>query len=379
MKLIYHIPDLNDYSESIFDLEIKSNFRGEKVKITSPYFSYSYLNRIIGYVKPKWKIITDINSLFSSIPQNQRLRMFDLIESNHKYFHHNKSLHAKTIISKSKAMLGSANFTESGIKFNNELSVLIDEKETIEELNDWFDAIWNRTQLINLELLESIIHDYPKNSSAVSEIYTDSSNQIKTKFSYDDEEIKRKLSEREVIQELLVWNDKEWLNYVLDLIKEVITNYGLLDTPEKFVLTMSHQNKMPRINFTIGQRYVLSPRYISRDERVLGLIASLDYDTNYLLQDRIHESTITAIEKGKNGFTNNKIQQAYWLDVKANDKYELNGRIKKYWLEAIETEIRRTKRSSYKKSHQKAILNVAIDNLLRTELMNEVKPVDNNR
>lgn len=43
------------------------------------------------------------------------------------------------------AMLGSANLTETGILSRTELGILIDEKNQVEELQRWFDGLWEQT------------------------------------------------------------------------------------------------------------------------------------------------------------------------------------------------------------------------------------------
>ncbi len=99
----------------------------------SPYLSFSYLRRLDWLTKSKWQLLTDVNALISSLSKHSYSAFSEYLLKNHNKIHHHSGPHAKTIISKNHAFLGSANFTAAGIKSNNELSVLISEMKKVQE------------------------------------------------------------------------------------------------------------------------------------------------------------------------------------------------------------------------------------------------------
>ena len=70
----------------------------------------------------------------------------------------------------------------------------------------------------------------------------------------------------------------------------------------------------------------------------------------------------------------NDERDARWIEFKRKDKFELSENIKGYWKQAVLIELKRGKKSGYRKNH-KRIVYKAITNLnYRNELLNEAFP-----
>lgn len=74
-----------------------------------------------------------------------RPRAWGFIRENIHKIHHCQAVHAKAVISKSLALMGSANLTGYGILGRTEMGILIDEPCLVAEIGAWFDGLWQQT------------------------------------------------------------------------------------------------------------------------------------------------------------------------------------------------------------------------------------------
>ncbi len=153
MKLIYHKKN-EDISE--FDTEILKICKNNEVKIVCPYIGLEYFKRIISLTK-NWGLVTDIEEWIISHHQNEREKIKNFIIENTAKIHNCKDIHAKVILNKNLALIGSANFTNKGITGRTEVSVLINETEQIRELNQWFYELWENTESVSPNSLNNFI------------------------------------------------------------------------------------------------------------------------------------------------------------------------------------------------------------------------------
>lgn len=366
MKLIYHDPETEESKVSVFDKAIRETFSGKEILIASPYLSLSYLKRLDKLCDSGWKLLTDVNALFQSLNSKSSQEFLKYIESNINKIHHNNSLHAKAIISEDAVLMGSANFTDSGIMRNNELSVLFSDKEKVEELNDWFMAWWNKTVEVDVEMLKAILAsmDYSKNTSKV--VYSDLSSRIRSTLVIDsDKEIDYQLSESDIAILLSKWQDQEWVTSILDTIKDVLKHFSLENDDERFALTLRDMGGMPCINFTINNRYSLTPIYRKDRQRGVGIIIGLEYEIeNKANNNLFQEISIKALE---NGFSQNNLKQAQWIEVKMDGPIIFTEKMKSMWYHAMKIELDLDHKSPVKKKHKPEIYNLVMDDLVREE------------
>jgi len=151
LEFIYH----NDNKEpSIFKDKILNLVRDNEIKVVCPYIDLEILEDIIKTSKKSWKLITDIKKWFFSRKKQEHQKILNFIKSNIKNIKDIKGVHAKAIILENKVFLGSSNLTNSGLNRNIELSIIIENNEKIRELDEWFNNLWEKTRLCDIEKLD---------------------------------------------------------------------------------------------------------------------------------------------------------------------------------------------------------------------------------
>lgn len=142
-KLIYHRPGAGAETSPFDEANLEVAKQGG-VKIVSPYIGLSYLRRIIS-VAGDWVLISDIEAWLSSLTIRARPTTWLFIRQNLDRIHHCSAIHAKTVIGESLAVMGSANLTSAGILARTEMAIMIDDPGQVQEVNAWFDDIWEQT------------------------------------------------------------------------------------------------------------------------------------------------------------------------------------------------------------------------------------------
>lgn len=154
-RLLYHAPDTPD-QESPFDRAIVQVIRDQDVKIVSPYISLEYLQRLI-HMSRSWRLVSDVLEWLSATPKRERNLVYDFLAQHDGLIHHYPAIHAKTVLSGSGAYTGSANLTHSGVLRRTEFGVLLTDQVQVQEIHDWFDAIWLQTSPPSLDSVLELI------------------------------------------------------------------------------------------------------------------------------------------------------------------------------------------------------------------------------
>lgn len=142
-RLLYHAPE-NPSTESPFDRAIVQVVQGQEVSIVSPYIGVQYLHRLIG-MSTSWRLISDVLEWLSATPVRERGSVYEFLKEHDGLVHHYPAIHAKTVVSRVGAYTGSANLTDAGVLRRTEFGVLLTDPDQVQEIQQWFDAIWNQT------------------------------------------------------------------------------------------------------------------------------------------------------------------------------------------------------------------------------------------
>lgn len=142
-RLLYHAPDTQD-QESPFDRAIVQVIKDQDVKIVSPYISLEYLQRLI-HMARSWRLVSDVLEWLSATPRRERDLVYHFLAKHDGLIHHYPAIHAKTVLSGVGAYTGSANLTHAGVLRRTEFGVLLTDLQQVQEIHDWFDAIWLQT------------------------------------------------------------------------------------------------------------------------------------------------------------------------------------------------------------------------------------------
>ena len=109
---------------------------GQELCIACPYLGLSYLQRILERANG-WRLLTDVQEWLSSHSLDSRGRIVNFVVANTQRIRHCKDLHAKVLIAGTRALAGSANFTDKGVTGRVEVPVLFDGCEEVDELRAW--------------------------------------------------------------------------------------------------------------------------------------------------------------------------------------------------------------------------------------------------
>lgn len=361
-QLLYH----NDgIAISPFDEAITNIIRDNDISVICPYIGVNYFNRITSIVK-SWKLITDVEEwILSYQDEKSRLEIVNFIKKNNHKIHHIRNVHAKAILTGHQAIMGSANLTDNGIRSKIEISILIRDDILNSELNEWFESIWEKSRNVSIEELEKFYSSmktiYQNNSNSDKNYSLSSPKSIRTKLvdlGLDSLKISKNGNdqvEERLINLLKYYPNKEWVERYFDLVKIMIDRFEIKDDDERISMVIPKNGK--RLPVNVGQRWVIRP-YINGE---VGMIMPLEYNENNFKKDKANE---------KSGyFYTNKKQVARWIHFERKDSLILSDPIINYWLDAIDSELKRTKISGRRFAHQTLFFELVTNLKYRKEIL----------
>jgi len=368
-KLIYHDKESSAGGMSPFDRTITEIVENKNVCIVCPYISIGYLSRITQLVNT-WHIITDVEEWIISHNMKQRQNIKNFILDNLLNIHHYKDIHAKVIVAGDRAFIGSSNLTDKGIRRRVEMSVLIDEKEQVCELQRWFKNLWTGSESVKIQDLGSYI-------SSIEPLPSPGMDRPKASLPSKTTSINAKLvdiggtniqvseiltNNQESHEHLIEWIKKitlnrDWINDYFDLAREMIDFIELTSDDPMLVTSITKNNG---IGIIIGPRYVLKPY----SNGGVGLIMPLDYDQQNYNTDRV-------VHEAEDYFFRNKIREARWLVFERIDRIKFHENIKIFWKKAVLSELERGKISSFKRYHEPIVYEAIMNPIYRAKLLDE--------
>ncbi len=361
----------NDQNQiSLFDEAIINIASNADIMMICPYIKLNYLERIIKKSN-SWKLITDFVAwIYSQWKSNSEIR--DFVLKNSKKIRHYPGVHAKAIISGNKAIVGSANFTESGIKENIELGVLIEETAPIVELKDWFTQLWNLGEKLDERNTKDCIQKIGKppqqHKPPAPEIIKVPNRLNKTSLVDLTPHLTNSNSltyPPGLIETLKSTKDRKWLEDCFDFLSEMLTHFDLKSSDKRLVTTFTKSCRLP---VTIGQRYAATLFYDpskSRKEKnncAIHLIMPLDYDCK--VNREKHRILFNDI------FTNNKEDAGQWITFDRKGDFDISSDLKKDWYQAISVELKRCRRGSgFRRHHEPMIFDLITDLSYRKKIL----------
>ena len=368
-KLIYHVKESSGRGISPFDLNITEIVKNKDIYIVCPYISVGYLGRITQLANT-WHLVTDVEEWVISNNLKNRQNVKNFILNNLSGIHHYKDIHAKVIVADDKAFIGSSNLTDKGITGRVEMSVLIEEKEHVCELQRWFKDLWIGSESVKTQDLEKYV-------SSIESLSASSMDRPKASLPSKATSINAKLvdiggtniqvsdiltNNQESHERLIGWikkitSNRDWINDYFDLAREMI-DFTELTSDDPMLVTSITKND--GIGIIIGQRYVLKPQSNGR----IGLIMPLDYDQQNYNTDRV-------VHEAEDYFFRNKIREARWLVFERTDRIKFHENIKIYWKKAVLSELERGKISGFKRYHEPIVYEAIMNPMYRAKLLDE--------
>lgn len=364
-QLIYHKDGI---VTSPFDVAITNVIKDNDISVICPYIGINYFNRITSIAK-SWKLITDVEEwILSYHDEKSRLEIINFIKENKDRIHHIRNVHAKVILTGYQAILGSANFTYNGIRSKIEISILIQDEILNSELYEWFGSIWEKSKNISVEELEkyynSIKTIYQNNPRSDKNCSLSSPKSIRTKLvnlGLDNLIISINENNQEVEERLIkilkYYPNKEWIERYFDLVKTMIDRFEIKNDDGRISMVIPKSGR--RLPVNVGQRWVIRP-YVNGE---IGMIMPLEYNEIHFEKDGANE---------KSGyFYTNKKQVARWIHFDRKDGLILSNQIAKYWLDAVDSELKRTKISGRRFAHQSLFFELVTNLKYRKEILNK--------
>jgi len=351
-RLIYHKQD-SDSEFSPFDEAILQIVKDESINIACPYLGLDYLNRLTCLCK-SWNLLTDVEEWIKSQNVNQRIKILDFIKNNISAIRHYPQLHAKTVMNSNAALLGSANFTEAGIQHRTELSILLNDEETINELNNWFVTQWNISSEIPLEKVQAFINGLPKETVENSSPKGFISPRIPNKDSKLLPIINVKVVATEVfdltkqslrlVEKIRLISDRHWFESYLNLAEYLITQIGIESSDPRLAMSIPKSKSNSPLPITINNRYVLAP-YIKQDTAMIDIICGPEIAQISSIQNSIIDYEFHALSG------ENETDVPYLLQFQSAEEILDNTELRDCWIKAVKRELNRAKSSSFRKFH----------------------------
>lgn len=151
---------------------------------------------------------------------------------------------------------------------------------------------------------------------------------------------------------LYKWGDKEWMNQFFDLLKRMFTSLELNEASLQLGMTVGKDNQL---NINIGQRWVVRPY---GKERV-GLIFPLNVD----------ETKYGTELSGY--FQRRKSNEAKWVIYEWPPGDLFPEALYHQWEQACCDELRRTKKSAYRKFHSDIFFDAVMNKELRNKILDD--------
>ncbi len=370
IKLVYHTQESTSGGVSPFDQVIVQIVAGEDTLIICPYINLGYLERIIDLSK-SWRVLTDVEEWFSSLSHSKRVTAQNFIDQHLENFRHVKALHAKIIIANQKALVGSANFTISGITKRVEMSVLFEKEPQVETLRKWANSLWIRSSPINIDELQTCVQSIPSRppinetkshvTSHVSPIRAklkpvkQHKNQIITTYG--------EATSEQLVKRVRWAPSREWIDDYFDLMRILLETTGLTNEDARLVTSIPQSHWF--LPVSINNRYVLATRR-KREQVLIGIICGPEFELLPEFQNKaVSYGRFKPLRGESSGDT------PFFVRFKNAPQILKSLRLKESWLDAASLETQRAKSSPYRRFHQSIVYRTAIDLNYRKEILDK--------
>ncbi|HMF10932.1 MAG TPA: phospholipase D-like domain-containing protein [Gemmataceae bacterium] len=368
IRLLYHHPD-SPGAVSPFDEAIISIATGQHVRLACPYISPQYLRRALS-VSASWRLLTDVEEWLSSSYQQQRKEVHRFLVRNHSTIRHLPRLHAKVAIASRAAMLGSANFTDFGIRWRTEVSVLLEDEPQVEELVSWFEAHWVKAYELPIDEIAEFIKSLPKRRPADEDFDAAlfpllSSKPARLVALNSDASV----AHRQLVQRVGMAGSREWVEGYLDLVRLLLDELAMKSSDPRLAMSIWKKSGGRFLPVSINNRYVLAPEN-KNGERLIGIIFGHDPKRLIGMKDKVAWSDQFDPLRGEDSK-----QVPFFVRLRSAEDIIQDDEVRSGWLEAARCEIERARSSPYRRFHVPACYNLVADPAYRRRVLDEGFPV----
>jgi hypothetical protein len=367
-RLVYHTAESADGGASPFDEALVRIADGADVCVACPYLSLNYLRELLARTT-SWRLLTDAEAWLSSVSHATRPDVLAWVHENESRVRHCPHLHAKVLIAPTRALVGSANFTHSGLTRNYELAVELNGETEVLELRAWFDSLWKQAEPPRADELERFRAALPIERPRTTEHLTSTVPEVSATLSADAPSEPGSVTEQQIAERFALAPSREWIESYLDLANEMIAFTGLgPDDPRLAITLPQHEQKLP---ISINRRYVLRARLSESGEHVqpdtagVGLILPAKYRQGCTAMEGYRSEWV--FERWAKGETDADVPVFVTFARSAPIRFE--RAIREAWREVALAECDHGRASSYRRFHQPLLYRATTDAKYRRQLL----------
>jgi hypothetical protein len=139
IDLVFHPVRTSACASNTFATAVKSVLDaapGEEVCLVSPYLAHSILVQIVA--GRSFRLVTDLDACFEGGVDDD---LITFLSANVGRIHDLPRVHAKVVLNRAAALVGSANLTKQGLGERDEMGCLIRDSLLVEQLQIWFEDL----------------------------------------------------------------------------------------------------------------------------------------------------------------------------------------------------------------------------------------------
>jgi len=367
-ELIYHDPT-DRTGQSPFDAAIREITDGEEALLACPYIAPDYLEDITGQAD-NWFLLTDVGEWLSIHGRSNREAIQNFLIDHRDQVRHVNDLHAKVVLSNDRALIGSANFTTKGLTGRTEMSVLLDEQETIDELTYWFETAWSvydppeinrvKTYIETSDGTPSPAHT-PSNVSFPSDESPGTASLSTSSGTEDEIDVEQEDSHEDLVQRVAKAPSPEWAYSYLKLANELLSEVGLSNEDPRLLMSLPQAGTLP---ITVNNRYAL---VAFRDEQSR---------TEFILPSDAPEAETYVEEADYSGrfdpiYGEDEPETPWFVGFDGLPQQPVDDTFRKVWVQAVKDEMERATASPYKKYHEPVFYKAAQNRAYRERVIHE--------
>ena len=367
VELIYHSP-ADRSGISPFDRVIRDITEDEEVLIACPYISPDYLQDITEQTD-EWFLLTDVGEWLSIHGQRNREAIQEFLIEHQDHVRHVSDLHAKVVVGGDRALIGSANFTKKGLTGRTEMSVFLDEQDTIDELTEWFKTLWSIYDPPAVDQVEAYIESASttpspaQNQPDVSFSSGKSPSTASLSRSQSDAEVvdvENEESHAKLVQRVSKAPSPEWMYSYFNLVDELLSETELRNDDPRLLMSIPQAGYLP---VTINNRFVL---VAFRDEqsRTEFILPPTKKSEPYIEQ---------ADYTGRfNPIYDEKESESPWfVGFDGIPNRIVDKEFKEIWMNAVDKEMERAEKAPQRQYHDPVVYRAARDREYREKVIRE--------
>jgi hypothetical protein len=373
IRLLYHDVDSPD-AVSPFDAAIVSIATKEHVRLACPYLSLTYLCRIISLGR-SWRLLTNVEEWLLAHNRTQRKQIYDFLARHRRVIRHYPHLHAKVVIGSRAAMVGSANFTDMGIRRRTEVSVHLEDEPQVQELTTWFDTLWAKANELPIDDIAEYMKTLPEGAEIeeVSDpvLFPPLSNkparlvQLPGSPSESEAVEDEPAAHQRLIQRVGMAGSRSWLEGYLNLVKHLLEDLEIASSDRRLAMSIPKGGGGWFLPVSINNRYVLAP-HARHGENLVGVIFGSDFERRRGMRAKV-------VRYGRFEALPGEDPEAvpFFLELRSPEEVMEDDEVRLGWLQAARHEATRARSSPYRGSHVPACYRLAVDLAYRQSVLDQ--------